>query len=174
MPQMQRVVLLLMQHSYDDIAARGELNAALAVIGMAPRGRLVAISQTPFFIKHTGKRRKGPLFVGIKCEDAVASDNLTLGDTPTKFDFLTMTLVRSHGIFTGYLFELPDGLLTYSVTPNHAHFVRTQREHYSHIDMVFRDTHINVFTAPQGAAMITLADLKLFDSQLIREVKNPK
>lgn len=163
-----------MQHSFENIAARGELSAALAVMGMAPKGRLVSITQTPLFLKHTSKRRKGPFLVGIKCEDAVAADNLTLSDEPTKFDFISMSLVRSHGIFTGYLFELPDGLVKYDVQPRRAHFIRVQREQYSHIDLAFRDTHINVFVAPQGAAMITLADLRVFDSQLIREVKNPR
>lgn len=159
-----------MNSSFEEIAKRSELDAALITLGLAPTLNLVQISNRPFFLEKVGKKRKGPLLLGIRCVEDVMLEALSSAPDPVKFDFVTMRVVKSGGLFFGYLFEMPENVTSF-IQPGRAHFIRTQKEKYNKLSLVFKDEFVNVFIAPQGAALITRTITEHFDPQLIREIK---
>lgn len=153
-----------------EIAARSYQDALLVTASMAPLREFVLLSEKPLVKTYKNMPLTAcSVLYSIPASKALMSTAL---DSDKVFDFVSVKMIMSSGLFCGYLIEFP-AKFNHIVLPTYL-MVMKAKPPYSKVEMDYQDSNLNVFTAPQGAVLFTHNGTKYFDPNLIRDTSKTR
>lgn len=142
------------------------IDVALKALTTAPTMQFQNLNTTPLF-KTTRFPRNGVVYLGLKVSKPVSDDSFFLRPS-VQIQFASMQLVEAKGLFFGFLFTLPFDC-EIGVFRNRATIVKRRVDDYTNVEARYQDSFLNVFSAPQGALLLTTNRIELFDTNIVRE-----
>lgn len=139
----------------------------------SPRMQFFNISANKIYKQMMRGKKRGPLYTILRIDNPVNRNVLSLGENQTTIQFINMRMLESSGLFFGFLFEIPD-ICEINIKLDRMTIIKKRLVEYTNVELRYQDNFLNIFSAPQGAILMTTSAIKLFDPNIVREQRMSK